>query len=589
MPGAIPRNLIEEISRRVDILDLVGSYVNLLHKGNKWWGLCPFHTEKTPSFSVNPDSNLFFCFGCQKGGDVFQFLMEIEGLSFPESLNLLAKKVGIELPSTKFGFKSDNNIRTALEELYAKVAGIFRWFLQSSPDAGHARDYLSKRCINEETAERYKIGWAPSDGEWLYNFLLKKDYSPKFLADSGLFSLKSPKWSFFVDRIMFPVMPDIGRVVAFSGRSLSENTPKYINSRESVIYRKSQQLYGFAQAKQRIRQSRNALICEGNMDILACAQAGVEEVVAPLGTAFTRDQARIIGRYADSIIILYDGDDAGRAAAVKAAVLAESIGLLAYAVSLPADSDPADILISQGAAELKNMIRRPISFFSYLLNSLAGDNKLDVNGEFQEKALDKLTPYLNAVDSEIRREGYLKQLADIIKADPITVIREYRYRQRKRRAVPFAKKSESIPIDDELYLMTAVAVKTEHFATLRQRLAPEMLRNRKALGIYRIMDELYADDEMPKTETIIQLLEDEELKKYILKNALAGIYDENAEKTITEKIRTVKMRWLIEERTELVRSLSANDGENEQGNIARITRIQAVDREILSIRQGKND
>jgi len=515
--------------------------------------------------------------------------MEIEGLSFPESLNLLAKKVGIELPSTKFGFKSDNNIRTALEELYAKVAGIFRWFLQSSPDAGHARDYLSKRCINEETAERYKIGWAPSDGEWLYNFLLKKDYSPKFLADSGLFSLKSPKWSFFVDRIMFPVMPDIGRVVAFSGRSLSENTPKYINSRESVIYRKSQQLYGFAQAKQRIRQSRNALICEGNMDILACAQAGVEEVVAPLGTAFTRDQARIIGRYADSIIILYDGDDAGRAAAVKAAVLAESIGLLAYAVSLPADSDPADILISQGAAELKNMIRRPISFFSYLLNSLAGDNKLDVNGEFQEKALDKLTPYLNAVDSEIRREGYLKQLADIIKADPITVIREYRYRQRKRRAVPFAKKSESIPIDDELYLMTAVAVKTEHFATLRQRLAPEMLRNRKALGIYRIMDELYADDEMPKTETIIQLLEDEELKKYILKNALAGIYDENAEKTITEKIRTVKMRWLIEERTELVRSLSANDGENEQGNIARITRIQAVDREILSIRQGKND
>jgi len=589
MPGAIPRSLIDEISRRVDILDLVGSYVNLLHKGSKWWGLCPFHTEKTPSFSVNPDSNLFFCFGCQKGGDVFQFLMEIEGLSFPESLNLLAKKVGIELSDTQLGLKSDNNVRVALEELYGKVAGIFRWFLQNNPDARHARDYLAKRCINEETAERYKIGWAPSDGEWLYNFLLKKDYSPKFLADSGLFSLKSPKWSFFVGRIMFPVMPDIGRVIAFSGRSLRENTPKYINSRESVMYKKSQQLYGFAQAKQKIRQSRSALICEGNMDVLACAQTGVEEVVAPLGTAFTRDQARIIGRYADSIIILYDGDDAGRTAAMKTAVLAESIGLLANAVSLPANSDPADILISRGAAGLKKIIGRPVSFFSYLLDSLAGDNRLDIDEIFREKTLNTLTPYLNVVDSEVRREGYLKQLANIIKVDPITVIREYRSRQGKKRAISFTKKSESIPIDDELYLMTAVAVKTEHFAALKQLLAPEMLRNRKALGIYRIMDKLYADDEKPKTESIIQLLEDEELKKHILRNALGGIYDKNVEKTITEKICTVKTRWLTEERMELVRSLSANGRENKQGDIARMTRIQAIDREILDIRQGKND
>jgi len=588
MPGTVPQSLIDEISLRADILPLVGTYVNLSRKGNRWWGLCPFHTEKTPSFSVNPDSNLYYCFGCQKGGNVFQFLMEIEGLSFPESLSLLAERVGIELPSTRLGSKSDHNFRAAFEELYEKVANKFRGLLQNSPEAVHARNYLSKRKVDEETAEVYKIGWAPSDGEWLYDYLLNKNYSPEFLADSGLFSLKSPKWSFFVDRIMFPVMPDIGRVVAFSGRALSENAPKYINSRESTIYKKSQQLYGLAQAKRSLRQSRSVAVCEGNMDVLACAQAGIREVVAPLGTAFTADQARIISRYADSMVILYDGDDAGRAAAMKTAVLAEGAGLLVNAVSLPVDSDPADVFVSQGAAELKKMFQRPTNIFSYLLNSFVGDNRLGVNGEFQEKILGKLTPYLNAVNSEVRREAYLRQLADNIKADPITVIREYRYQQGKKRSVSLTEKSETIPTNDEFYLMAAVAVKTEYFTTLRQRLAPEMLRDRRALAVYRVMDELYADDRKLRTDSIIPLLDDKEAKTYILKNAAAGIYDENAEKTINEKIRALKAKWLNEERSELIRALSTSGNGNEPKDTARMSRIQEIDKKILSIRLGKN-
>lgn len=589
MPGAIPQNLIDEISRRVDILELVGSYVDLSHKSNRWWGLCPFHTEKTPSFSVSPDSNLYYCFGCQKGGNVFQFLMDIEGLSFPESLRLLAEKVGIELPSTNLDSKSDRNTRVALEGLYEKVANTFRWLLQNSPEAKHARAYLSKRNISEETLENYKIGWAPLDGEWLYNFLLKENYSSKFLANSGLFSLKSPQWSFFVDRIMFPVMPDVGRVLAFSGRALGETAPKYINSRESAIYKKGQQLYGLAQAKRSIRQNKNAIICEGNMDVLACAQAGIREVVAPLGTAFTTDQSRIISRYADSIVILYDGDDAGKAAAMKTAVLAESIGLFVNAVSLPSDSDPADILVSQDAAELKKMVEGSANVFSYLLNSFAGDNRSGVNGEFQEEILGKLTPYLNAVDSEVRREAYLRQLANTIKADPITVIKEYRYQQGKRRSISFTKKSESIPINDELYLMAAVAVKTEYFTTLRKLLVPEMLRDKRALAVYRIMDEQYADVGKLRTESIISSLDDEEVKKYILRNEAAQTYDKNAEKTIVEKICILKAKWLKEERSELIRSLPVSGNENEPKNIARISRIQAIDKKIQSIRLGKND
>jgi len=587
MPGSIPRNLIDEISRRVDILDVVKSYVNLTLKGGQWWGLCPFHTEKTPSFSVKPDSNLYFCFGCQRGGDVFKFLMEIEGLSFPESLSNLAEKVGIDLRSTRFDFKSDFNNKAALEKLYEEVASIFRGLLQNSSEARHARDYLIGRGISEEIAENYKIGWAPTDEKWLYNSLIRKNYSPKFLADSSLFSLKSPRRSFFVDRIMFPVMPDIGRVVAFSGRALSKNTPKYINSRKSEIYIKGQQLYGLAQAKKSIRQNRSVLICEGNMDVLACAQAGIREVVAPLGTAFTADQARIVNRYADSVVILYDGDEAGRNAAMKAAVLFESTSLPVKAVSLPVDSDPADILVSEGAVELKKILQKPMSIFSYLLKSFASNNRLVVNGESQEKALLELTPYLNAVESEVRREAYLKELADTIKADPITVIKEYRYQQGKKRSISFAKNSESIPINDELYLMAAVAVKTQYFAKLRRLIPPEMLKDESALAVYRAMDELYADKSKLDTDSIISLLDNEQVKKYILKNAMVGTYDENAEKTIIEKTNVLKIKWLNEEKSELIKRLPRS-AKKDKRDVARIRRIQAIDKEILSIRQGEN-
>ena len=219
MAGRIPENIIDEVSRRTDILDVVGSYVNLSRKGNRWWGLCPFHNEKTPSFSVSPDKNIFYCFGCHKGGGSYQFLMEMESLNFPEAVRRLAEKAGVDIPDDNGGEEYRDN-RRALEDLYKRVSNTFRWLFINHENAAHARDYLDKRGISEETAEYYQIGWAPRDGEWLYNFLLKKKYSSDFLAESGLFSPKSPRWSYFVDRLMFPVMPDSESVVEFSSQKM---------------------------------------------------------------------------------------------------------------------------------------------------------------------------------------------------------------------------------------------------------------------------------------------------------------------------------------------------------------------------------
>jgi DNA primase len=592
--GRIPDSVIDEISRKTDILDVVGAYVNLARKGDRWWGLCPFHSEKSPSFSVSPDSNLFYCFGCQKGGGVYQFLMEMESLNFPEAVRSMAEKAGVDIPEEEGGEERRDN-RRAIEDLYKRVASTFRWLFVNHPDAEHAREYLVNRGINNETAELYNIGWAPADGEWLHNFLLKKKYSNDFLEESGLFSRKSPKWSYFVDRIMFPVMPDSERVVAFSGRALNDRGPKYINSPETVIYKKSHHLYGMAQAKKNIRQNKNVVICEGNLDVLSCMQAGIGEVVAPLGTAFTNDQARLIKRHADSLTLLFDGDSAGRKATVKAAITAEQVGLTVKSVNLPSGSDPADILSSQGPDALKKVVQGPINIFSYLLDFLISA-KSDFSGEAQEEALEELTPYLEAVGSDVRREAYLRQLADAINADPTTVIREFRNRSGRKRSTTSKSTSKSAkdgnpepvfgPVGDELYLMTAVAVKTEHFSTLRNMLAPEMLRDRRALAVYRVMDDLGVEGRVPRTDAIVSLLDDEDLKNFILEKAATEIYDENAEETIIEKIRILKTRALSDERQELVKGLSELDNENPEISKARIKRIQDIDQEILNIRQG---
>jgi len=586
--GRIPDSIIDEISRRTDILDIVGSHVVLSRKGDRWWGLCPFHNEKTPSFSVSPDTNLFYCFGCQKGGSVLQFVMEMEALSFPETVAKLAEKAGIALPQDDAARRGD--WRRSLENLYGRVSTTFRWLLLHRPEAEHARRYLNERGIADETTDFYRIGWAPSDGEWLYRFLLKKKYSPEFLSESGLFSSKSPKWAIFVDRVIFPVMPDEERVVAFSARSLNDRAPKYINSPQTAIFTKREQLYGLGQARKSIRGSKNAVLCEGNMDVLSCQQAGVGEAVAPLGTAFTLDQAKRIKKMADRMTLCFDADSAGRAASMKAAIVAERIGLTVRAAVLPSNSDPADVFLKHGAAALKKILQRPMNIFDYLLDSLLSVQSKH-SGGVRLGILESLTPYLDAVESEVRREAYLRELAHTIRADPIAVIRDFKNHMEHGKPIALRRKDSDVAakidnVGDDLFLMTAVAVKTEHFTTLRKMLAPEMLCDGRALSIYRALDELSIDGKIPRTDALVSILEDENLKQFILEKAASGIYDDKAELTIFEKVRILKLRSLSNERQELINSLEASTAE-EHGK-AMLKRIKEIDQVMIATRQGED-
>jgi len=586
MAGRIPDSVIDDIGRRIDIVGLVGTYVHLTRKGDRWWGLCPFHSEKTPSFSVSPENNLFYCFGCQKGGGAFQFLMEMEALSFPEAVRKLAERAGVDVPEEP-GDEVRRDVRKTLGELYRRVSLTFRWLLLNHPDAADAREYLASRGIDGPTSEAYRLGWAPRDGEWLYGFLMDKRYSPEFLAESGLFSGRSPQWAFFVDRLMFPVMPDAERVVAFSGRALSDKGPKYKNSPETPLYHKSRELYGLGQARDAIRTSRRVVLCEGNIDVLACHQSGIGEAVAPLGTAFTPEQARLIRKRADGVVFLFDGDDAGRRATMKGAIVAESEGLAVQAAAVPPGLDPAEILQDQGAESLKKIVEGPINIFSYLLDFLISAETV-LTGEAQEEALRELTPYLKAVGSDVRRDAYLRQLAERMHADPNTVIGEFRRAggRRLHRERPAAE--VEAPFGDELYLMTAVAVRPEFYGMLREVLAPEILRDRRALSVYRAMDELAAEGHAIRTDLLLSRLDDAELVRYIIEKASTTVYSDRAEETIGEKIRVIRTRALTEERRELVAGLSRGDSDDPGIIEARMRRIKQIDGEIMKIRQGEN-
>ena len=595
MSGKIPESVIEEIRVKADILDIVGQYVNLSRKSGKWWGLCPFHTEKTPSFSVDPDNNLFYCFGCHKGGTVFNFLMEIEGLSFPESIKILAEKTGVTLPENSEFSDQSYSQRKSLQLLYNKVSETFRWLLENHKKAGYARDYIKSRGISRETAEKFRLGWAPDDGQWLYNFLIKKGYTPDFLSQSGLFSRKSAGWPYFVDRLIFPVMTDNERVVAFSGRALNNKGPKYINSPETVLYKKGRVLFGAAQAKNAIREKKRAILCEGNLDVLSCHQAGFPETVAPLGTAFTEDQAVYIRRYTDKIILFFDGDSAGIAATYKAAVIAEKAGLKVFAAELPPDTDPSDILKNHGAEKLKKILENPINIFDFLLKF-----KIDVksyNNDYNtEEALKELTPYLNAVDSATTKETYLRKLANKFHTDYALLVNDYVKISRNDRNVKAAgqkiaeaDKGINTVIDkSELILLAAATVKNEYFEILKNELAPELLRDKRAKSVYWALWKLDHDGKTISTDAVLSLIDDDELKNLISGMSAEGIFDIHTDNLIREKIYSLEIRDWRKEKEELNSAL-LNFPENDPDNEHRMKKIQELDRKIqLNLEKIKN-
>ncbi len=378
----IPDEKVEEVRTSADLVEVAEDYVQLKQSGSRYMGLCPFHNEDTPSFSVDPDQNLYYCFGCGEGGDVFKFVQEIEGVGFLEGVRILAERYGIPLPEEESDPEAANEREAILHALRFAARFFYRQLTQS--DRGRpALDYLRERGFTPDTIKRFGLGFAPNEWDALLTAAKDEQVDPETLEKAGLVIERddgSGYYDRYRGRIIFPIFSHIGKVLAFAGRILDpddeRDQPKYINSPETEVYHKKEVLYGLHQAKRAIRQTDEVLLVEGYTDVISLSQAGVENVVASSGTALTEQQVSVLDRYANRALMLYDADEAGERATIRGLERVLEEGMGAYAVELPAGNDPDDYVQEKGGDAFESYIeehRQDLPSFAYQRARRNGD------------------------------------------------------------------------------------------------------------------------------------------------------------------------------------------------------------------------
>ena len=416
MPGIVPREKIDEILAASDIVSLVEEHVSLKKAGRHLKGCCPFHDEKTPSFMVSPEKQIYHCFGCGEGGNAIGFLMKIDNLPFREALSRLANKAGI-----KIVFDEREEAARDERDIYYKINRYAGWYFKEclkSPQGSQARDYLKKRGLSEETIANFQLGFAPDSWEALSQFLKAKQVPLIEAEKLGLIRKRSDgsPYDFFRNRVMFPILDNEGRCLGFSGRTLSAkpDEAKYINSPESPIYHKGNTIFGQFQSHRAIRQKGEAIVVEGNVDVIQMHQAGLTHTVAPLGTALTTPQIRGLKRLTNNFTLMLDGDNAGIKAARRALPLFFEAGLHPRLLNLPQGQDPDSFLLQNGPAPLLSMLEQAPKAMDWLFNEelKGGDSQKTTEGARH------LSEFLGFFQDRLEKEYYQKKLADILGVNP---------------------------------------------------------------------------------------------------------------------------------------------------------------------------
>lgn len=416
---SIPDEKVEDVRTAADLVEVAEDYVQLKQSGSRYMGLCPFHNEDTPSFSVDPDQNLYYCFGCQAGGDVFKFIQEIEGVGFLESVRILADRYGIPLPEEETDPEAANE-REAILHVLRFAARFFYRQLTQSGRGRPALDYLRQRGFTPETIKRFGLGFAPNEWDALLTAAEDEQVDPETLEKAGLVIERndgSGYYDRYRGRVIFPIFSHIGKVLAFAGRILDpddeRDQPKYINSPETEVYHKKEVLYGLHQAKQSIRKTDEVLLVEGYTDVITLSQAGVENVVASSGTALTEQQVSVLDRYANRALLLYDADEAGERAAMRGMERVLEEGMGAYAVELPAGNDPDDYVQEHGGdafAEYIEEHRQDLPSFAYQRARRGGE--LETPEERVEVQREIIESLARIPDPNLRRE-YVARTSEV--------------------------------------------------------------------------------------------------------------------------------------------------------------------------------
>jgi DNA primase len=537
----------EEIKRTVDIVELIGQFVQLKRSGQSYMGLCPFHSEKAPSFTVSPSKQMFHCFGCKKGGDLFAFWMTYHQVSFPQALKDLAEKYHVSLPERDPGTPG---IKESILRVNEAAADFFHHILMKSGKGKAGRDYLQRRSIPEEIISEFKLGYAPDEWDSLAKALREKKINPEIALQAGLLIPRKTEGHYdrFRNRVMFPIFDMRSQIVGFGGRVLDQALPKYLNTPETPVFQKGELLYGLHVAFSRIRESGRAVIVEGYTDVLALIKHGFRGAVATLGTALTRDHIRKLKGYAREAVVVFDPDAAGTAAAMKSLSFFLDEGMPAKVMSLPDGEDPDTFVNKSGLEAFEALLERSVPMFDFFI-----DRKMAAGGkeiEHRVKVLEDIFPVLAELKSDVQRALYVKRLSEKLQVTEKALTAEFQKWASKgsfgadhSRA---QEKKEAKRIDD-VYLLNLVLHHPRTIARIRDLEWKSLLSDPVVIEIVGcILEKTLGGGEIVQ-EDILAALSAEETREVFREAMLSpSIFDEEeVEKALQdfgEKILRIKIQ-----------------------------------------------
>ena len=495
MAGLFSSTTLEQVRAASDIVDVIGSYLPLKKAGANFTALCPFHKEKTPSFNVNPHKQIFHCFGCHKGGDVFTFVKEFENITFPEAVKRLADRAKIPLEFDQHpGEQQSRHLKDSLLQIHEQITQRWQNALANEAAGQLARDYLAKRGVSAEAIKLFRLGAAPDAWDDTVNWAKSKGHELALVEKAGLILRKEGGDNFydrFRDRLMFPICDEQGRVIGFSGRVLSgdEKTAKYVNSPETPIFTKSKVFYGLDKSKRALLDAGFAVVCEGQLDLIACFMAGVQNVVAPQGTAFTADHARILKRYADEVVLCFDSDDAGQNAAVRSLDHLLASGLAVRVAVVPAPHDPDSFIKANGGGAFRKLIEQAEGFFDYFLNRLCSANQVTTD-KGRLAILRDMAEAVHKTGNGVLIDKYAQKTALRLGVSPDAVRVEFKKASRiKPSASDAAEETSEAPTESqrpspqEFWLLKLLFTHEELAASVAEHLNPAWIQHLPARQI----------------------------------------------------------------------------------------------------------
>jgi len=575
MAGLIPENILEDILSRVDIVEVISEYMPLKRAGRNFKALCPFHHEKTPSFMISPDRQIYHCFGCQESGNAFKFLMRYERLEFPEAVEVLARKAGIALPEVQ---KEDNKAASLNTQLYKinELATLFYAQMLNSKEGQVAKNYLLSRNIKEETIKLFQLGFAPGQWDALINHLRAKSINLSLLERAGLVLSRESAGFYdrFRNRIIFPIVDIKPRTLGFGARILVDKdkaSPKYINSPETPIYTKGRNLYGLNLAKDAIKENDYVVIVEGYLDFIMPYQEGLQNIVASLGTALTEEQVRLLKRYTHNVVMVYDADDAGQMATLRTLDIFIEEGMNVRIVSLPEGFDPDLFVRKNGIDNFKNRIELASCLFDYKLKILKSRHNIrQIEGK--ARISQEMLPTINRFKNAVLKSEYIKRLAEELDVREDALLQELNKIKPERPYSDLKHTTEKKTVTmnpTESLLIKLMLEENELINHIREHLEPADFQDERISRIVSVMFDLSGQGKTVEPSKLINYLEDQDSLECICESAFkTEVSSENKEMIVNDCIRMIKNKRhvLTRQRLQEEIKIAEDSGDEEKLN-----------------------